>query len=64
MGTAVRGRGPVVGKPESAATLCAAQLLVHLAHHDTNHLGQFARIRGDITGRDESAATRMLEWSE
>jgi DinB family protein len=39
-------------------TLCADQMLVHLAHHDANHLGQVERIRRALKSRKTRAASR------
>jgi hypothetical protein len=39
-------------------TLCAGQMLVHLAHHDANHLGQVERIRQALKSYRPRAASR------
>jgi uncharacterized damage-inducible protein DinB len=44
----------------SAGTLNAGQMVMHLAHHDANHLGQVERIRGILKkSRVPSAESRV-----
>ena len=43
----------------SAGTLNAGQMVMHLAHHDANHLGQVGRIRKSVKKSRESRQRRI-----
>jgi hypothetical protein len=41
--------------------LSAGQIIVHLVHHDANHVGQIERIRAPLTARRKTKATRRRQ---